>query len=132
MGVLVTEIIGHPTTSRRPVVRLSGDRVHLHPTGLYDYYPQASRSRGALNPFVMDIRTREVPHRRDWSIHDGEEVVIVLSGAIDLHVEGEDVTPLRSGDSACLDCGRHHCFVATGAGPARIVSVSTRRPDFQS
>ena len=132
LGVLVTEIIGHPTTSQRPVVRQTADRVDLHPTGLYDYYPQASRSHGALNPYVMVIHTREVPHRRDWSSHDGEEVVIVISGAIDLHVEGEDVTPLRSGDSACFDCGRRHCFVTTGAGPARIVSVSTRRPDFQS
>jgi transcriptional regulator with XRE-family HTH domain len=132
LGVLVTEIIGLPKTSRRPVVCQYADRVDVHPTGLYDYYPQASRTHGELNPYVMLIRTREVPERRDWSIHAGEEVVIVISGAIDLHVEGEDVTSLRAGDSACFDCGRRHCFVATGDGLARIVSVSTRRSDFQS
>lgn len=132
LGVLVTDVIAGETADPRPVVRHAADRRDLHPTGLYDYFPQASRRPGVLNPYIMVIHTRNVPDRRDWSIHDGEEVVIVLSGAIDLHVEEEGVTPLGPGDSACFDCGRRHCFVATGEGPARIVSVSTRPADFQN
>lgn len=132
LGVLVTDVIAGGTADHRPLVRHAADRRDLHPTGLYDYFPQASRRPGVLNPYVMLIHTREVPEHRDWSIHEGEEVVIVLSGAIDLHVEGEGVTPLGPGDSACFDCGRRHCFVSTGKGPARIVSVSTRPADFQN
>lgn len=131
LGILVTEIISRSSTTWRPIIRQCADQLDLHPTNLYDYYLQASRSDGALNPYVMVIRTRDVPERRDWSIHEGEEVVIVLSGAIVLHVEGEDATPLEPGDSACFDCGRRHCFVTTSSAPARIVSVSTRRPLFK-
>lgn len=126
LGVLVTDVIAGESVDPRSVVRHAADRRDLHPTGLYDYFPQASRRPGMLNPYIMLILTREVPERRDWSIHEGEEVVIVLSGAIDLHIEGDGVTHLGPGDSACFDCGRRHCFVSTGRGPARIVSVSTR------
>lgn len=130
LGVLVTDIPAGDAPDTRTLVRHAADRSDVHATGLYDYFPQAARRSGALNPYVMLIHTRAVPDRRDWSIHDGEEVVIVLAGAIDLHVEGESVIPLGPGDSACFDCGRRHCFVATGEVPARIVSVSTRRPGF--
>lgn len=130
LGVLVTDILAGDAPDTRTLVRHAADRSDVHATAIYDYFPQAARRRGALNPYVMAIHTREVPERRDWSIHEGEEVVIVLAGAIDLHVEGEDVIPLGPGDSACFDCGRRHCFVATGRGPARIVSVSTRPAGF--
>ncbi len=76
----------------------------------------------------MVIHTRTVPDRLDWSIHDGEEVIIVLEGAIELHQEGAPPQLLDTGDSACFDSGRRHCFVSVGKGPARIVSVSTRGP----
>jgi transcriptional regulator with XRE-family HTH domain len=130
LGVLVTDILAGDAPDTRTLVRHAADRSDVHTTAIYDYFPQAARRGGALNPYVMVIHTREIPERRDWSIREGEEVVIVLSGAIELHVEGEAVIPLGEGDSACFDCGRRHCFVATGRGPARIVSVSTRPAGF--
>ncbi|MEE8453622.1 MAG: XRE family transcriptional regulator, partial [Limibaculum sp.] len=128
LGVLVTEIIDGEAEAREPMVVHRGDRTDVHPTGLYDYYPQAFRHAGALNPYLMVIHTRTVPDRLDWSIHDGEEVIMVLEGAIELHQEGAPPQRLDAGDSACFDSGRRHCFVSTGEGPARIVSVSTRGP----
>lgn len=128
LGVLVTEIIDAEPEVREPMVVHRGRQTDVHQTGLYDYYPQAIRHAGALNPYLMVVHTRTVPDRLDWSIHDGEEVIIVLEGAIDLHQEGASVLRLDAGDSACFDCGRRHCFVSIGEGPARIVSVSTRGP----
>ena len=128
LGVLVTEIIDAEPEAREPMVVHRGGQSDVHPTGLYDYYPQATRHAGALNPYLMAVHTRTVPDRLDWSIHDGEEVIIVLEGAIDLHQEGAPTMRLQAGDSACFDCGRRHCFVNVGDGVARIVSVSTRGP----
>ena len=128
LGVLVTEIIDGEAEAREPMVVHRGDRTDVHPTGLYDYYPQAFRHAGPLNPYLMVIRTRTVPEHIDWSIHDGEEVIMVLEGAIELHQEGAPPQRLDPGDSACFDSGRRHCFVSVGEGPARIVSVSTRGP----
>lgn len=128
LGVLVTEIVDSEAEAREPMAVHRGNRADVHPTGLYDYYPQAFRHAGALNPYLMVIHTRTVPDRLDWSIHRGEEVIMVLEGAIDLHQEGAPPQRLEARDSACFDSGRRHCFVSIGKGPARIVSVSTRRP----
>ncbi len=128
LGVLVTEIIIDDTGGEESLVVHRRDKRDIHRTQLYDYYPQAFRRAGALNPYVMVIHTREPPDLRDWSIHDGEEVVVVLSGEIDLHQENAEPTRLRTGDSACFESGLRHCFVCVGSRPARILSVSTRGP----
>lgn len=128
LGVLVTEIIIDDTGGKEAMVVSRGDAADVHRTALYDYYPQAFRRAGALNPYVMIIHARETPDPRDWSIHDGEEVVLVLSGGIELHQEKTTPVRLDTGDSACFDSGRRHCFVCVSDQPARILSVSTRGP----
>ncbi|MDH3472789.1 MAG: XRE family transcriptional regulator [Rhodospirillales bacterium] len=128
LGVLVTEIIIEGNGGEECQVVHRRDKADVHRTALYDYYPQAFRRAGALNPYVMVIHTREPPDPRDWSVHDGEEVVLVLSGRIDLHQENAAPVRLDEGDSACFESGRRHCFVCASARPARILSVSTRGP----
>jgi transcriptional regulator with XRE-family HTH domain len=128
LGVLVTEIIIDDTGDEERLAVHRRDRGDVHRTGLYDYYPQAFRRAGALNPYVMVIHTREPPDPRDWSVHAGEEVVIVLSGEIDLYRANADPVRLGAGDSACFDSGGRHCFVRVSPRPARILSVSTRGP----
>jgi|GEM_PF-1127420 len=126
LGVLVTEIINSDHGGGQNFVVHRRDDNDLHPTGIYDYFPQAFRQEGSLNPYVMVIRTRAAPDKRDWSIHGGEEVIFVASGAMDLYLEGRAPVHLKTGDSACFDSGVRHAFVCTSKEPARIFSVSTR------
>jgi len=128
LGVLVTEIIVDDSGGEESLVVRRRDKTDVHRTGLYDYYPQAFRRAGALNPYVMVIHARETPEPRDWSVHDGEEIILVLSGSIDLHQEGTEPVRLDVGDSACFESGRRHCFVCVSDRLARILSVSTRGP----
>ncbi len=132
LGVLVTEIIIEDTGGEESLVVHRRDKADVHRTALYDYYPQAFRRAGALNAYVMVIQTREPPDLRDWSVHDGEEVVLVLSGKIDLYLENAGSLRLGAGDSACFESGRRHCFVCVSDRHARILSVSTRGPDTRS
>jgi transcriptional regulator with XRE-family HTH domain len=126
LGVLVTEIIASDEENEQRLVTARDSPEEMHKTRHYDYFPKAHRPHGWLNPYVMSINTRTVPELRAWSIHDGEEVIIVLSGEIELHLEGENPQRLSEGDSACFNCGIRHAFVRVSDGPARIVSVSTR------
>ncbi len=126
LGVLVTDIMVGEHTAAEPLVVHQGDAKDIHPTRIYDYFPQACRHDGALNPYLMTIHARTPPDTRDWSIHAGEEVIIVLSGAIELHLEGHDFCHLKVGDSVCFDCGIRHAFVCVSKVAARIISVSTR------
>lgn len=132
LGVLVTEIMVSGQSDAGDMVIHKKDASGLHATGLYDYFPQAYRRQGTLNPYIMVIHTHELPHIRDWSIHQGEEVIIVLSGEVELHIEGRELSLLAAGDSACFDSGARHAFVCASKLPARIVSVSTRGPTTRS
>lgn len=128
LGVLVTEIIIDDRGGEERLVVHQRNKADVHRTDLYDYYPQAFRRAGALNPYLMVINTRALPEPRNWSVHDGEEVILVLSGKIDFHQEESKPVRLGAGDSACFESGRRHCFVCVSEQPARILSVSTRGP----
>lgn len=132
LGVLVTDILSPEEALAETVVVHSLDSDDVHRTGIYDYYPQAYRRKGLLNPYVMQVSTRTPPDKRDWSIHGGEEVIIVLYGSIELLIDGEEPIQLESGDSACFDCGNRHAFVCTSTEDAQIVSVSTRGPSTRN
>ena len=126
LGVLVTDIMERDDVQEEKIVLQRRSQLEPHRTALYDYYPQATRIHGRLNPGIMVIHTTEVPDRIDWSNHAGEEVVTVLSGSIDLHFEGREPLHLEQGDSACFDSGVPHAYVCTSQQPAEIIFVSTR------
>ncbi len=128
LGVLVTKIMDAEQAVTRAVVVNKANPKAIHPTLNYDYFPLAHRRNGALNPYEMIIKTHKLPDERDWSIHDGEEVIIVLSGSIELHLEGHGPYRLSSGDSACFDCGIRHAFVSVSEDDARIISLSSLGP----
>ena len=126
LGVLVNDLIKTNESAKSSVVIQKASIEPQHPTEYYDYYPQAMRTDGVLNPYIMTVKTRVAPPLVDWSNHEGEEFVHVIEGAIDLHHEGGPTQRLNAGDSATFDCGPAHCFVCVSADPAVIVSVSTR------
>jgi transcriptional regulator with XRE-family HTH domain len=128
LRVLVTEILPAEATEGEGFVVHKRNPAEVHLTEIYEYFPQAFQLEGVLNPYMMVVHTRKVPDMRDWSIHPGEEVVFVLSGAIDLHYEGRPPRRMTEGDSACFNSGKRHAFVCAGKEPARIFSVSTRGP----
>lgn len=129
LEVLVTSILNPVADelageeSVRVVTRSDRDQ---HPTQIYRYQLLANRNRGELTPYVIEVLTDQLPDPVDWSLHAGEEVIYVLSGAIDLYVENRQRIPLQTGDSAVFNCGLRHAFVRTSESPARLLSVSTR------
>lgn len=128
LGVLVTDIVAAGADGEESFAVHAKDLADVHATDLYDYFPQAFLSDGVLNPYTMLIHTRSVPERIDWSTHEGEEFICVVSGAIDLHYEGRAPQRLETGDSACFTSGTPHAFVCVSTRPAKILSVSTRGP----
>ena len=128
LGVLVTEILIDDHAPTQTLVTHHANAGDAHVTDNYDYFPQAYRRDGLLNPYIIEVKTRTPPDKRDWSIHSGEEVIVVLSGEIELLIEGLQPRRLQAGDSACFGCGRRHAFVCTSQNNARIVSVSSRGP----
>jgi quercetin dioxygenase-like cupin family protein len=72
----------------------------------------------------MTVKARSVPPAADWSTHPGEEYVLVLSGAVELHTEHYAPVRLGAGDSAYFDSLMKHCYVAASEEPPRLISIS--------
>jgi transcriptional regulator with XRE-family HTH domain len=93
-------------------------------TDYYDYQVHSAEliHKGMI-PLVMTIKTKEVLPRKDWSTHDGEEFIYVVSGATELHTAYYAPLKLSSGDSAYIDSTMAHCFVSIGDDDAKILSI---------
>jgi transcriptional regulator with XRE-family HTH domain len=113
--------------ARRTVTR-AGDEPRLQGDH-YTYATHASEiTNKAMVPTLMQIRTREVPPKDQWSTHLGEEFIYVISGTLEFHTEEYAPVTLNKGDSCYLDSTMRHAFVSNGDEDATILSVFNSAP----
>lgn len=128
LGVLFDQLLEAPgkpaaASARRTITR--GSDAQRLPTELYDYHVYAAELLGRrMVPLVMDVKTRQIPPLVDWSTHEGEEFILVLSGCLAMHSEHYAPVVLEPGDSVYFDSLMRHAFVAQGAAATRMLSVS--------
>jgi transcriptional regulator with XRE-family HTH domain len=76
-------------------------------------------------PIVAQITLRAVPPVEDWTQHEGEEFVYVLSGTVEVHMEHYRPFVLRMGESTYYDSGMRHVVISTSDSDAVVLSVTT-------
>ncbi|MEL7464633.1 MAG: XRE family transcriptional regulator [Pseudomonadota bacterium] len=116
-----------------PVDKISGRRSITrrhegkdHPTTTYEHEmlaPEISRKR--MLPYKATIRAREFAEFDDWVRHQGEEFLLVLSGAIRLYTEFYEPVEMSIGDSAYYDGSMGHCVVSISQDDALILWVTS-------
>jgi len=108
--------------ARRIVTR--GPDAPIYASQWYSYHTHSAElTRKAMIPFLMQIKTRELPPLDEWSIHDGEEFIFVIEGVLEFHTEHYAPALLNKGDSCYLDSTMRHAFVSKGEADAMILSV---------
>jgi hypothetical protein len=65
-------------------------------------------------PLHIKIRNHVPPPQEEWSIHDGEESIYVLSGTLLPYTEHYAPLTLKPGESCYLDSTMRHAFVSGG------------------
>lgn len=83
----------------------------------WDALPVAS-----MNGITTRLHWTDEPYR--WHTNDGEEVFVVLDGAVDMHFRdtaGEHVRRMQAGDIFHADVGTEH--VAHPVGQARVLVI---------
>lgn len=128
LGVLVETLVApevsNPANSGRRTVNKLGT-ADEHVTDYYDYFVHGSGLNAKkMTPLVMKIKTDKVPPFEDWSIHDGEEFVFVIEGAIEFHCEEYSPISLKAGESVYFDSRMRHAFVKKSEKDAVLASVS--------
>lgn len=86
-----------------------------------DFSSLAARKAGRnMEPFLIDIKP--VTETENYSLHEGEEFLFVLEGAIVVHY-GKERYELQKGDSIYYDSIVNHLVTAGGNSTAKILGI---------
>lgn len=115
-----------------PVDRISGRRAltrkgegRAHPTVTYEHELLAQDiSRKRMLPYKATVRARDFNEFDDWVRHQGEEFLLVLSGAVELYTEFYEPVRLGAGDSVYYDGSMGHCVISVSVEDAVILWVT--------
>lgn len=114
---------GAPEPRGRRSVTRKGEGKRLHsPTYLHELLA-ADVSHKKLLPFRSRITARSLEEFDGWVRHDGEEIIIVLTGAIEVHTEYYEPVVLQAGDSIYFDSTMGHCAVSISEADAEVFWV---------
>ncbi|WP_121064343.1 helix-turn-helix domain-containing protein [Chachezhania antarctica] len=122
----------------RPVAagRMAVTRVQdLRPmdSGPYIYEPLATQLKNRLiDATYVTVTARSADAFDEPIRHEGEELVVVISGSVELHTDLYEPITLNAGDSVYYDAAMSHQYVTVSDEDARILNIATgnnmRRP----
>jgi transcriptional regulator with XRE-family HTH domain len=107
---------------RRTLTRMGQGRPH--PTATYEHELLCTElSQKRMIPFKSRIRARSFDEFADWVRHEGEELVYVLEGPVELYTEFYEPVVLETGDTAYFDSGMGHALISIGERDALVLWV---------
>ena len=111
-------------SGRRSITKANEGRGH--PTSTYEHELLASEiSRKRMLPYKAIIRARDFSEFDGWVRHQGEEFMLVLSGAVSLYTEFYEPVAMHEGDSAYYDGSMGHCVISISEDDAMILWVTS-------
>jgi len=128
LGIDLVELFSQPKEhsplGRRAVTGVNAGR--FHDAGTYQYEMLApDLSQKAILPFKAAIKARSLQEFDGWVRHEGEEFLLVMSGAIRLYTEYYEPADLKAGESAYFDSMMGHACVSISEEDAQVVWVCT-------
>ena len=110
-------------TGRRSIGR-SEDAVRVT-TPKYDcLYLRSERRRKRMIPIITCIRAKSLEEFGDLVRHEGEELVYVIKGRIEVHTEFYDPVTIQEGETIYIDSSMGHAYlVAEGCEEALTLGV---------
>ncbi|MBF9235364.1 helix-turn-helix transcriptional regulator [Microvirga sp. BT350] len=109
---------------RRSITRRGEGKLNLTKTYRHELLA-TDISQKRMLPFRTTITARSLDEFDGWESHDGEEMLIVISGAVEVHTEYYAPAHLDQGDAIYFDSRMGHCVVSVGEGDAEVVWVSS-------
>ena len=110
-------------TGRRSIGRVE-DAVRVT-TPNYDYfYLSTELRRKRMIPIITRIRAKSLEEFGDLVRHEGEELIYVIKGRIEVHTEFYDPVTIEEGETIYLDSSMGHAYlVANGCDEALTLGV---------
>ena len=113
------------TALHSPVVTRAGEGV-VYQGASFAYEFLATTATGKrMSPVIGTVHARRIEGPEDFARHEGEEFVVVLSGAVEIHFDTGQVVALKKGDSVYYDSAIGHAYISTSRQLARVVAVTS-------
>lgn len=112
---------------RRSITRKGEGKIHATPTYRHELLA-TDISHKRMLPFKSIITARSIDEFPAWVRHDGEEMLIVVSGAVEVHTEYYAPAILQEGDSIYFDSRMGHRVISVGPGDAEVFWVCSGDP----
>lgn len=112
---------------RRSITRKGEGKIHATPTYRHELLA-TDISHKRMLPFKSVITARSIDEFPAWVRHDGEEVLIVVSGAVEVHTEYYAPAVLHQGDSIYFDSRMGHRVISVGSGNAEVFWICSGDP----
>jgi transcriptional regulator with XRE-family HTH domain len=77
----------------------------------------------AMTPMMGTLKAHDILDFDEFVRHPGQEFLVVMEGAVTVHLEGRDPVVLQQGDSIYFDSSRGHLYASSGENDARILVV---------
>ncbi|MGH7076322.1 MAG: helix-turn-helix domain-containing protein [Stellaceae bacterium] len=130
LGVNV-ELLFSDSLPKEPIGRRSVTRSgqgSLHSAQAYTYEMLCSDiSNKKLIPIVGHIKAHSRQEFGDLIAHEGEELIYILSGRVELHSEFYEPLVLEVGDCVFFDSRMGHACITAGDDDAKILWVCSDR-----
>src|SRR5690606_23012114 len=92
---------------------------HLHP-GMDQFN---------FRPILITLFARSVQEYGGLTAHTGQEFVYLLSGKLEVHLEGQPLVTLVPGDSVMFTSSIPHAYVSAGDSQAKLLIASSSAED---
>ena len=110
-------------TGRRDITLKEQGKAH--PTATYEHELLATQlTNKKMMPFKSLVRARDFSEFSEWVRHDGEEFLLVLSGAITFFSEFYEPVKLNEGDSVYYDANMGHMLTSVSEEDALILWIT--------
>lgn len=128
LEISVPQLFTPPTQTqvngRRAVTRQGEGLAHI--TATYEHEMLAADlSTKRMLPYRARVRARAFEEFEGWVRHDGEEFMLVLTGAVRFFTEFYEPVDMRRGDSAYYDATMGHNLVSISEEDAMILWVTS-------
>ena len=128
LEISVPQLFTPPTEAQingRRVVTTAGEGA-AHITATYEHEMLAAElTLKRMLPYRTRVRARNLEEFGGWVRHDGEEFLLVLTGAVRFYTEFYEPVDMRRGDSAYYDATMGHNVVSISDEDAMILWVTS-------
>ena len=114
-----------PPSGRRSVTLAGQGRLHRTPTYEHEFLCTELTHKLSV-PSRTRVRARSVKDFPDWVRHEGDDFLLVLEGAVELHTEFYEPVRLTVGDSVYYDAKMGHLCISVSAEDALVLWVPLR------